>query len=136
MTEQKNNYTVRELFEIARRGMIWVGKSIENKIDKHESANMWVKEEDITLGIIAVKSSIIHARYVKWCKERGITGKNVLNLVEFGRYLRQNFKYTAQYGSIHYYINKELAENDEEKKKRQERYLKRKQKTKKETPQE
>lgn len=136
MSEQEKNYTVRELFEIARKGMIWVGRSIENKVDKYTSARMWVKEEDITLGIVAVKSSIIHANYVKWCKERGITGKTVLSLIEFGKFLKQNFKHTSYFGSTHYYLNKELAENEEEKKKRQERYLKKKQKSKTNTSEE
>ena len=118
----ENPLTVRQLFELARKGMIWRGQSIENKIDSHSTAKMWVNEEDVTPGVIAVKSAAMHDNYVKWCKDRGITGKSVLNNVAFGRFLKQTFKATRYDNATHYYINKNMDEDPNNKQKRQEKY--------------
>lgn len=131
MTEEKT-YTVRELWDLVRRGMIWRGKSIENKVDKMISATMWVKEEDITPGITAVKAAAMHDNYVQWCKDRGITGKGVLNLITFGRVLQKYFKSVRYENSTHYYINKNFDENPEKKAERQKTYSQKKTKKSKE----
>jgi len=114
--------TVTELFRVVRKGMIWRGKSIENKVDKYTSAKMWMQEEDITNGIHVTKSSAMYDNYSIWCKDRGITGKSMLGIAELGRYLTDTLK-TVSYGNAkHYYINKVLKENEDAKKKRQEAY--------------
>lgn len=123
-------YTVRELFDTVRKGMTWRGKSLDNKIDKFTTGRMWLKEEDITQGIFAVKSSTMHDNYCKWCKDRGITGKTVLTVGQLGKFLISEFKYKTESSSKHYYINKNLKEDDDAKKKRQETHLKRKANTK------
>lgn len=121
---KEDNYTVKQLFDIVRKGMVWRGLSIEAKLDKNTTARMWLEEENITQGIFAVKSAAMHDNYVKWCKERGITGKSKLGIVDLGKYLTQRFRTTLINNSRHYYISKELAEDEEAKKQRQEKSYK------------
>jgi hypothetical protein len=130
MNEEKSTYTVRELFELVRRGMVWRGKSIENKIDKLTTGKMWLAENDICQGIIAVKSAAMHDTYLKWCQERGITGKAVLSMVALGRLLQETFKSTRYDNSTHYFINKEMHEDSQAQAERQKLYASKK-KTKK-----
>lgn len=118
--------TVKELFNAARTGMIWRGKSIDNSITKESSAKMWIEEEDITSGIFAVKSAACYDNYVKWCKERGLTEKSMLGIVNLGKFLSDRFKVTNFHNSRHYYLNKDLPEDNDAKKKRQEDHLNRK----------
>lgn len=124
----KKEPTVRELFEIVRRGKVWRGQSIETVPNRYSTAELWIKEDDITQGIFAVKSSAIYDNYVKWCKNRGISNKSTLSLSELGKFLTKTFKSTKQHNSNYYYINKELEENLEEKKKRQEKHTVKKKK--------
>lgn len=126
--------TVKELFDAARRGMVWRGKSLDNTVTKETSAKMWVEEEDITPGIFVVKSAALFDNYVKWCKERGLTEKSMLGIVYFGRFLSDRFKVTTNMGnSKHYYVSKDIQEDEEAKKKRHEDYLKRQPKKDKKT---
>jgi len=122
----KKEPTFKEIWDLARRGMVWKGKPIETRMDKHESARMWAEEENITKGIFCVKSAAIHDNYTKWCKERGVTGKSVLSPVTFGKFCIKQFQHTEIKNSTHYYISKDLVENEESKKKRKETWSRRK----------
>jgi len=133
MSEDIKPMTVRQLFELARKGMIWRGQSIENKIDQHSTAKLWLEEEDILSGIIAVKSAAMYDTYAKWAAARGLTGKSVLNIIALGRFLKQTFKTVRYDNATYYYINKEMQETPEEKKKRQEVYAGKKTKSGKKT---
>lgn len=122
----KKNPSVKELFDIVRRGMIWRGKPLENKVDRHKTARIWIEEQDIVPGYFQVKSSAMHDNYVKWCKERGLSGSAILGAVELGKFCIKEFESVRINNSTHYYVNKELKEDDEEKKKRKDKVLKRK----------
>jgi len=127
--EDDKQMTVRQLFELARKGMIWRGQSIENKVGPDSTAKLWVAEEDILPGIIAVKSAAMYDTYVKWAITRGLQGKSVLSIIALGRFLKRTFKTVRYDNATYYYINKEMQETPEEKKKRQETYTQKKNKS-------
>ena len=126
----KENPTVKELYELVRKDMIWKGKAIEKKLVEEKSAELWLQEENITQGTFAVKSAALHDNYSKWCKERGMDMSTVLNMMRLGKFLGKHFESTDHHGINHYYINKMLVEDEENRKKRQEEYKKRNQKIK------
>lgn len=126
MTEERKP-TVRELWDAARIGMIWRNKPIDDRLDKFSSARLWLKEEDLTQGVIAVKATAIYDNYMKWCKERSIN-KSKLSMKDFSSFLKDHFRSANYHNSQHYFINKELAEDSEAKKIRKEKYTTRKNK--------
>lgn len=131
MTDEPRKPTVEELWKSARVGMIWRNKPVEDRLDKFSTARLWMKEEDITQGVIPVKASAIHDNYVKWCKERQIN-KSKLDLNKFGSFLKDNFRSVKKSdGAKRYYINKELNEDPQAKEERKKKHG-RPQKTKKE----
>jgi len=120
MTEERKP-TVTELWEAARRGMVWRNKPIEDKIDKLSILRLWIKEEDITEGVFAVKATALHDNLMKWCKERKVT-KIKINIHDFASFLKDNFRNVNYSNRQHYFINKEMNENLEAKKERQKKH--------------
>lgn len=123
MSEEDKKYTVTELFEAARKGMTWVGRSLENAtLDEFGSIKMFLKEEDITQGIFAVRSPAIRDNYLKWCKARGLNEKSIVSTIKMNEYMKTRYGWSLgpDGRAILYYINKELQEDEENKKKRQE----------------
>lgn len=118
------NYTVKELFDTVRKSMVWKGQSLEKKVDKYLTVKMWLEEENIVPGTLPVKSSAMHDNYVKWCKTRGVSSKSILSNIELGKFLRKNFQYSLRHNSKHYFVSKDLIEDEEEKKKRKEAFSK------------
>lgn len=114
-------HTVRQLWDAARVGMIWRNKPIEDKIDKFSILRLWIKEEDITQGVVAVKASALYDNYLKWCKERNVT-KSKLSMKDFGSFLKDNFRSASYNNSKHYFINKEIVENEEAKEERKKKH--------------
>jgi hypothetical protein len=114
---EERNPTVKELWSAARTGMIWRNKPIENKLDKFSALRLWLEEEDITQGVIAVKASALYDNYLKWCKERQLT--NIVHgKKDFGSFLKENFRSVIYSNSKHYFINKNIQEDEEAKKDR------------------
>ena len=125
MSDEKKEPSVRELFEIVRRGMVFRGKALPQKIDRFESARLWLEEENITVGIFCVRSSVMHDYYVKWCEGRGLTGKAILSMNKLGEFLTSQFQpLTHSNKTTSYFISKELIEDEEQKAKRKEKYSK------------
>lgn len=113
--------TVNELWDAARQGMIWRNKPIEDKIDKLSILRLWIKEEDITEGVFAVKATALHDNLMKWCKERQVT-KIKINIHDFASFLKENFRNVNYSNRQHYFINKELLENVELKEERKKKH--------------
>jgi len=118
----KDELTVKQLFDIVRKGMIWRGSPIKDNAGRYQTVDMWLNECDITNGIFVVKGTAVRDSYIGWCKERGVTNNSVLGNKIFNSYLVDNFKTVMINNSKHYYMNKELKEDEEAKKKRQETY--------------
>lgn len=113
--------TVNELWAAARQGMVWTNTPIEDKIDKLSVLRLWIKEEDITEGVFAVKGTALYDNCMKWCKERKVS-KVKISIHDFASFLKDNFRKVNYQNRQHYFINKELKENEEAKKERQKKH--------------
>lgn len=120
--DKKQEPSVRELFEIVRKGMVFRGKALPEKFDRFASARLWIDEENITPGIHCVRSIAMHDNYMIWCKERGLSKESILASNKMGEFLASQFKPVIKHNVTYYYISKDLKENEEEKAKRKEKY--------------
>ena len=117
---------IRTLLEFVSKRMRHKGDTLPDENPELATMKMYLTEHHIVEGIFPVLASTFHANYITWCEKCGY-GESVRSSPNpFYKYMKTVLPYNEEPRATYFYLNKEMQDNEENKKKRKETHSRKK----------
>jgi hypothetical protein len=109
------SYSIRELYDYVRQALVFPGSNyLEKRLKQHQSVDLWLSEEKLSVGVHKVRSLVLYAVYVEWCKARNLAKKSIVSVNAFGARLKEIYPHSKDRSKTFYHLNKDFPQYEEE----------------------